>query len=97
MGHERCGAVAAAVDVVTKNAELPGFIKPMIDAIVPAVEAVKAKEGDKVDLAVVENARMNAAEIIAKSAIVREHVEAGKVKVVYARYDLDAGQVVFLG
>lgn len=97
MGHERCGAVIAAVEVVTKKAELPGFIRPMIEAIVPAVEAVKAREGDIVDLSVVENARLNAVKVATASAIVREHVEAGKLMVVCARYDLDDGRVEFLG
>ncbi|MDQ7248671.1 carbonic anhydrase [Dongia sedimenti] len=94
LGHERCGAVAAAVDVVTKGADLPGFIKPMIAEIVPSVEAVKGKGGDLVDLAVVENARANAARILEKSAIVREHVEEEAVKIVFGRYDLDSGAVV---
>jgi carbonic anhydrase len=93
LGHERCGAVAAAVDVATKGADLPGFIKPMVAEIVPAVEAVKGKPGDIVDLAVMENARANAARIFEKSEIVRHHVEEDAVKIVFGRYDLDTGAV----
>ena len=29
LGHERCGAVSAACEVVEKHAKLPGFIAPM--------------------------------------------------------------------
>ena len=93
LGHERCGAVAAAVEVATKGAELPGFIKPMVAEIVPAVEAVKGRQGDLVDLAVIENARANAARILEKSEIVRHHVEDEAVKIVFGRYDLDTGAV----
>lgn len=93
LGHERCGAVAAAVDVVTKGTELPGFIKPMVAEIVPAVEKVKSQKGDLVDLAVLENARANASRILEKSEIVRHHVEDEAVKIVYGRYDLDTGAV----
>jgi len=93
LGHERCGAVAAAVDVVTKGADLPGFIKPMVAEIVPAVEAVKGQPGDLVDLAVVENARANAAKILSQSSIVREHVENEQVKIAFGRYDLDSGAI----
>jgi len=93
LGHERCGAVAAAVDVVTKGAELPGFIKPMVAEIVPAVEAVQAKKGDLIDMAVIENARSNAARIYEKSEIVRAHVAEDAVKIVFGRYDLDTGAV----
>lgn len=93
MGHERCGAVGAAVDVVTKNAEMPGFIKPMIDAIVPNVIAVKTQAGDLTDNAVKHNAHVNALKISTESKIVEEHVKAGKVRVVHGRYDLDTGAV----
>lgn len=97
MGHSRCGAVQAACDVVAKGTKLPGSIKAMVDSIVPAAKAVKGKPGDFVDNAVRENARMNAAKVTAKSEIVREFVHEHKLKVVYARYDLDSGAVEFLG
>ena len=97
MGHSRCGAVQAACDVVAKGAKLPGSIKVMVDSIVPAAKAVKGKPGDFVDNAVRENARLNAAKVTAKSEIVREFVHEHKLKVVYARYDLDTGAVDFLG
>jgi carbonic anhydrase len=96
LGHQRCGAVEAACDVVTKHTKLPGFIAPMVDAIVPAAKAVYGKPGDFVDNAVRENARLGAQKISTRSKIV-EHLEhEGKVKVVYARYDLDKGVVDFL-
>jgi carbonic anhydrase len=50
LGHQRCGAVEAACDVVAKHAKLPGFIAPMVDAIVPAAKAVYGKAGDFVDM-----------------------------------------------
>jgi carbonic anhydrase len=97
MGHSRCGAVQAACDVVEKAAKLPGSIKPMVDAIVPAAKAMKGKGGDFVDLSVRENARLNAEKVMAESEIVKELAHEGKVKVVYARYDLDTGKVEFIG
>ena len=96
LGHQRCGAVEAACEVVAKHTKLPGFIAPMVDAIVPAAKAVHGKPGDFVDNAVRENARLGAQKISTRSQIV-EHLEhEGKVKVVYARYDLDKGFVDFL-
>ena len=96
LGHERCGAVAAACDVVTKQATFPGSIGPMVEAIVPAAMAVKDKPGDFVDNAVRENAKRTAAQLAVKSKIVADLVAAGKVKVVAARYDLDTGKVEYL-
>ena len=79
MGHQRCGAVAAACDVATKNATFPGSIGPMIEPIVPAALAVKDAGGDFVTAAVRENARRTARRIVDRSTIVADLVKAGKV------------------
>ena len=96
LGHERCGAVVAACDVVTKKATFPGSIGPMVKAIVPAARAVKGQPGDFIDNAVRESARRTAIQIATKSKIVAASIKAGKVKVVAARYDLDEGKVEYL-
>jgi carbonic anhydrase len=96
LGHERCGAVVAACEVVTKKATFPGSIGPMVKAIVPAAMAVRNQPGDFVDNAVRESARRTAVQIATKSKIVADLVKAGKVKVVAARYDLDMGNVDYL-
>ena len=96
LGHERCGAVVAACDVVTKKAKFPGSIGPMVQAIVPAAQAVKGKPGDFIDNAVRESARRTAVRIATKSKIVAGLVKSGKVKVVAARYDLQDGTVEYL-
>lgn len=97
LGHERCGAVAAACEVAEKGTDLPGFIGPMVDAILPAAIAMRGKEGDFVANVVKESARRTAERIAQESEIVKQLVEEGKVKVVYAVYDLDTGVVDFLG
>ena len=96
LGHERCGAVAAACDVVTKKAKFPGSIGPMVQAIVPAAKATASKGGDHVENTVRESALRTAHQIATRSPIVSALVKAGKVKVVAARYDLDDGLVTFL-
>lgn len=94
LGHERCGAVAAAVEVVQKKAKFPGSIGPMVEAIVPAARAVAGKTGDVVDLAIRESASRTAKKIAA-GPIVADLMKKGKVKVVAGRYDLDEGKVEF--
>ena len=96
MGHERCGAVVAACDIVAKKAKFPGSIGPMAQAIVPAAKAVFGKPGDFVDNAVRESAKLTAMKVATRSKIVADLVKAGKVKVVAARYDLDDGKVEYL-
>ncbi|HML07300.1 MAG TPA: carbonic anhydrase [Xanthobacteraceae bacterium] len=96
MGHQGCGAVAAACAVVEKHAKFPGSIGPMVNAIVPAAKAVYRKPGDFVDNTVRESAKRTATKIATKSKIVSHLIKANKVKVLAARYDLDDGHVEFL-
>jgi carbonic anhydrase len=96
LGHERCGAVVAACDVVTKNASFPGSIGPMVQAIVPAARAVKDRPGDFVDNSVRESARRTAVQVATRSKIVADLVKSGKVKVIAARYELGSGKVEYL-
>ncbi|GMV87548.1 MAG: carbonic anhydrase [Chthonomonas sp.] len=85
MGHERCGAVTAAMD----DEDAPGYIGSLVRAIRPAVEASKGREGDPLENAVVENAARAAEEIRSKA-----HLTAD-TRVVTAYYDLDTGVVRF--
>lgn len=96
LGHERCGAVAAACEVAEKGTDLPGFIGPMVDAILPAAIAMRGKDGDYVSNVVKESARRTAERVQDESEIVNHLVKEGKVKVVYGVYDLDTGVVAFL-
>lgn len=95
LGHERCGAVAAACDAVTKGATYPGSIGPMIAPIVPVAKSVQSAPGDFIDNAIVASAKATAEKIVRESAIVAGKVKEAKIKVVAARYDLDDGRVTF--
>jgi len=97
LGHERCGAVAAACEVVQKKTRFPGSIGPMVQSIVPAAEAVAGKAGDFVDNAIHESAVRTARRIATDSPIISGLVKQGKVKVVAGRYDLEDGRVEFFG
>jgi carbonic anhydrase len=96
LGHERCGAVDAAVQVVKNNASFPGAIGQMIEPIVPAVIKAQSQPGDLLDNAVRENVRRVTNRLrTASEPILLEPLRAGKLKIVGARYDLDDGDVDF--
>jgi carbonic anhydrase len=100
LGHERCGAVDAAVAVVQKNATFPGSIGQMVEPIIPAVlkarSAGNAKDDDLLDLAVRENVRRTVQRLRESEPSLIEPQRAGKLRVVGARYDLDDGKVDFI-
>jgi carbonic anhydrase len=89
LGHERCGAVKAALDGGEPHAHVASLVK----AIQPAVEKVKDAEGDKLDLAVRANVSRVVDQLRASEPVLKEAVEKGDVKVVGMRYDLDSGKV----
>jgi carbonic anhydrase len=94
LGHEGCGAVAAAVEVVEKNATFPGVIGEMIQPIIPAVLAARRSPGGTtLDAAVVANAKRVAARLKTQSPVVQEALRENKLRIVAARYDLKAGHV----
>lgn len=101
LGHERCGAVDAAVQVVKKNATFPGSIGQMIQPILPAALMAAATQGantneeDLLDAAVRENVRRVVMRLRNSEPMLIDPIKAGKLKVVGARYDLDDGKVDF--
>jgi carbonic anhydrase len=92
LGHQRCGAVAAAVSGATELGNLP----QVLDLIAPAVAETKGKPGDPVDNAVRANAIDVAKQVQSSSPIIVPRVQSGQVKIVAARYDLETGKVELL-
>ena len=86
LGHERCGAVSAAL----AGSSAPGHINSLVRDIQPAVTATKGKEGDALANAIHEND----AEVAAK---IRKQAQLGElasqVRIVEGYYDLDTGKV----
>lgn len=91
LGHERCGAVKAAVE----GGEAPGHIGALVKSIQPSVDATKGKTGDHAENAMAANAAAMAKEIRTSAPILAKLAEEGKLQVVAARYDLDTGEVTF--
>ena len=91
IGHERCGAVKAAIE----GGELPGQIGSLTAAIKPAVDRSKDQAGDKVETAVKENVRLQI-ENLKKSPVITQLIQEGKLKVVGGYYDLDTGAVTLV-
>lgn len=92
LGHERCGAVAAAV----KGGEALGHIAKLIDEINPAVEKVKKQSGDLLDNSVLSNINIVVKQLQNSEPILKEFVHSKRLKIIGARYDLDNGVVAFM-
>lgn len=104
LGHEKCGAVAAATQVVTEDARFPGSIGRMIEPIVPAVLAAQrgggdgqGGEGDLLDRSIEENVRrmVERLQTAAEPMLIAPQLQ-GALKVVGAVYGLATGEVRWL-
>jgi carbonic anhydrase len=96
LGHDRCGAVQATVDALAGKISAEDKatkIVALAGLITPAVQAVPAGAKDKVEAAILLNARRQAKQILTGSSAVSERVKAGKVQVVSGLYGLSDGKV----
>ncbi|GAM09017.1 carbonic anhydrase 2 [Geobacter sp. OR-1] len=98
LGHERCGAVTAAVDAKGKP---EGNIGAIIRTITPAVKQARKEAAGKskpelVEVAIDDNVKLVAAALTRQSKVIKHLVAEGKVKIVSAKYDLDDGTVTLL-
>lgn len=97
LGHERCGAVQAAVNVVQNDATYPGSIGQMIEPIIPAVlRARRDGDDDLLDRSVRQNVLRIVERLRTTEQMLIEPQRQGRLKIVGARYDLDDGDVEFL-
>jgi carbonic anhydrase len=89
LGHEHCGAVAAAV----ADAKEPGQIAKIVKAIRPAVAKTKGQPGDPLQNAIRANVHDIAARLERISPVLSEAVKAGRLKVMGATFSLSTGKV----
>ncbi len=100
LGHDQCGAVGAAADVVLDDRELPGSIGRMIEPIIPAVLRAQRnlRPGESLaDKAVEENVRQIVKRLkTASEPILLDGQRSGSLKIVGAVYRLATGRVDFM-
>lgn len=95
LGHERCGAVEAALDVPAGSAP-EGNLGQLIKEILPAIEQIDKKSPDALDAAVQANAKAIAKTIASRSKLLGEMSNKHEIEITPARYDLDTGKVEFM-
>ncbi len=103
LGHDECGAVKAAIESQTSDAEpLPPHIANLIAPIVPAVRRVTHASPEHpidardVDASEVgrEHLRDTVAELLQSSELISAAVAEGKLAIVGANYRLEEGRAV---
>ncbi len=98
MGHSGCGAVTA----VARDDEVHGNIPVLVDNIVPAVNKAKEIHGDQfshelLTASIELNVWQSIEDLLKNSHITKNLVKNGNLKIFGAIYNLETGQVQWLG
>jgi carbonic anhydrase len=96
LGHDKCGAVDATIQVVKDGADLPGHLPVIADNIAPAVKAAMKEPGDLLANSIRENVRRNVERLKMASPILSEYVDQKKIAVVGGVYKLASGKIDWL-
>ncbi len=92
LGHDRCGAVSAAVEGGASH----DHVHSLIAALRPAVEIAKVHGEDVVSHAINANVRLTVSALKSSEPILAPLVNAHAIKIVGARYHLESGLVELL-
>ncbi len=96
LGHEKCGAINAAVKAVTEQAQYPGHIQSLVTTLVPVVKKAGNPSSGLLEAATEQNVRQGMADLTGKSTIIDKAHQAGALRIVGGIYRLGTGKVDFL-
>ena len=97
MGHEGCGAVAAAMLSPERQRQEPENVRFLLERIVPAVAGLPAIRDHKARMreAVIANVRLQVHHL-KQNRTMAAAIKSGKIKVIGAFYEIGSGAVDFL-
>lgn len=97
LGHEGCGAVAAALDAIHRGQRHASRIQALLDGVIPGLDAIEADLDPDVELqrGVEANVRWSMHQLL-ETPEAKMRAAEGKIKLVGAVYEIDSGRVRFL-
>lgn len=94
LGHDECGAIRATMNSTEGQVMPQGeFIHNLVERITPTVLAAKANGLNEIDQITALHIRDTINELIARSTLIAERIESGKLAVVGANYKLALGEI----
>jgi carbonic anhydrase len=95
IGHQSCGAVKAAIEVIQSGGRAPGQIQSIVDALRPAYALAVRQRGDLVENMVRAQTRLTV-ERLRDDPLIRRFITQGELRVVGGYYSLDTGAVTMI-
>jgi len=96
LGHDKCGAVAAALEAVESGGTAPGHVGVIVDAIKPAVLTARKQTGDLLANAIRNNVGLVDRQLRDSQPLLAPAAAASKLKIAAAVYSLTSGAVTYL-
>ena len=93
LGHEKCGAVKAALE----EKPLPGQMGSIIAAIQPAIDRANKNDSEKFYTETIKRNVMLQVDRLNSSPLLSDLIAQGKLKIVGAYYSLKTGEVSLIG
>jgi carbonic anhydrase len=92
LGHDSCGAVTASVNAFSSGTMPQGFVRDLVERIMPSVIAAQRNGVTTVDETVVEHVKQTGDRLLETSQIIARAVEEGRTAVLGVCYHLDEGK-----
>jgi len=89
LGHDKCGAVTAAVE----HGRINNHVQAVVDALQAAILMAEGQEGDRVSTTIDANIRYAVKTLHASEPVLMGACAAGQLRIVGARYNLETGEV----
>jgi carbonic anhydrase len=97
LGHQRCGAVTAAAQALSKRDRLPGGMQHIVTALRPAYLRMTARGRVIVDPLLVESMvrdhTVNVTRRLVRDPLLAPRIREGRLRVVGAYYSLETGRI----
>jgi carbonic anhydrase len=91
LGHDSCGAVAAACSALENGQTPGGFVRDVVERVTPSVLAARAAGREKADEILAEHIEHTVDLLLERSRVLAERVAAGRLGVVGLSYRLADG------
>ena len=96
LGHDSCGAVAATAHTLATGEQPPGFVRSVVDKVIPSIAGITSRTGAlpssfDVDTLRTEHVRHTVEMLGGYSAALRQGIEDGRLAVAGVEYDLAEG------
>jgi carbonic anhydrase len=98
LGHDSCGAVAATAHTLATGEQPPGFVRAVVDRVIPSIAGILSKDGGALASAAYDpdtlrtvHVRHTVEMLQGYSAALATAVKEGRAAVVGVEYDLHEG------